>query len=91
MRVDLRIPYDNGALERTQASKPGVAGSTKQPAGADEPSSDLCLSRLEASAASAPEIRQERIQQLRDAITAGTYSVSDEQLAHAMLKDLLKG
>lgn len=89
MRIDLRLPLEPGEIDRTQKPLAQALQRSSKPAVPDASSHDLQSSRLEATANSAPEIRQDRVQQLQDTISAGTYSVSDEQLANAMLKDLL--
>ncbi len=40
--------------------------------------------------AKAPEIRQERVDAIKQARAAGTHNVSDSQLADAMFKELFK-
>ncbi len=47
-------------------------------------------SRLESVVAGLPEVRQDRVEQLRGAMQEGRYQISDEQLADAMISDLLK-
>ena len=90
MRIDLRTAYDTGADDQTQKT-PAKSGAQKpQAPDATELSSDIRLSGLLAKAAAAPDVRQERVDQLRQAIASGTYSVSDEQLADAMLRDLMQ-
>ena len=90
MRIDLRTAYDMSAIDKTQKAS-GTSGSPKaEAAGTADLSSDVRLSGLEAKVASAPDIRQDRVDQLRQAVTSGTYSVSDEQLADAMLRDALQ-
>jgi flagellar biosynthesis anti-sigma factor FlgM len=36
-----------------------------------------------------PEVRQERVQSLRDSIQDGRYQINDQQLADAILSDSL--
>lgn len=38
-----------------------------------------------------PDVRQERVEALRQAIMAGTYNITDDQLADAMFSELLGG
>ena len=91
MRIDLRTAYDANAIDQAQrtSAKPS-AQKQAEAAGTADVSSDVRLSGLEAKVASAPDIRQDRVEQLRQAIASGTYSVSDEQLADAMLRDTLQ-
>lgn len=51
-------------------------------------SSELSLSHLADTAMSAPEIRSERVAQLRTSILDGTYHVEPAKLADAMLNEL---
>ncbi len=45
---------------------------------------------LQEKLAKAPEVRQERVAAVKQAMAAGTYNVSDSQLADAMFKDFFK-
>lgn len=49
------------------------------------------LNRLQDKIASAPEINSERVEEIKQAITEGRFSINPERLAEAMLKyeDLL--
>ena len=47
------------------------------------------VQQLEAELAGLPEVRQEKIQPLQQAVQEGRYQVSDEQLAQAIFADLL--
>lgn len=51
-------------------------------------SSELSLSRLADTAMAAPEIRTERVAELRASILDGTYQVEPGKLADAMIRDL---
>jgi negative regulator of flagellin synthesis FlgM len=43
--------------------------------------------RLQQRAAQAPDVRQERVSAIKAQMQAGTYKVSDSQLADAMMKE----
>jgi len=90
MRIDLQTAYDTAAID--QAQKPSAKAGGQKVRGGDSAdlSSDVQLSGLEAKVASSPDIRQDRVDQVRQAIASGTYSVSDEQLADAILRDILQ-
>jgi flagellar biosynthesis anti-sigma factor FlgM len=45
---------------------------------------------LQEKLAKAPEVRQERVAAIKQAMDAGTYNVSDSQLADAMFKEFFK-
>ncbi len=47
------------------------------------------VQQLKADLAGLPDLRQQRIVALRQAITDGSYKVSDQQIAQAMSSDLL--
>jgi len=49
---------------------------------------DSGIARLSASAIAAPEIRMERVTELRNSIQNGTYTVEPGAIADAILKDL---
>jgi negative regulator of flagellin synthesis FlgM len=46
------------------------------------------VSDLKAQLANLPDIRQEKVKQLRNAVQTGTYEVSAGKIAEAMLTDL---
>jgi len=89
MRIDLRTIYDPAAVDQTQKATKANPQEA-QPSDSADVTADVRLSGLEAKVVSAPDIRQERVDQIRQQIASGTYSVSDEQLANAMLQDVLK-
>jgi flagellar biosynthesis anti-sigma factor FlgM len=47
------------------------------------------VSALKSRLASMPEVRQERVQALRQALASGAYRVNSQQLADAVFNDLL--
>jgi flagellar biosynthesis anti-sigma factor FlgM len=52
-------------------------------------SSDLNVSRLTATALALPDIRSERVAELRSSVLDGSYSIYPDAIANALLKDLL--
>ena len=68
----------------TQTSHSGGSDKTEFSSQAQE------FAKLSAQIASIPEVRQERVASLRQAIQGGTYKVSDQQIAQSMLRDLGK-
>ncbi len=90
MRIDLRIASDPATLDRAQKANAKAAESNQTSSVSADLSSAVHLQNFETVVAQAPEIRQERVDQLRQAISSGTYSVSDEQLADAMLRNILQ-
>jgi flagellar biosynthesis anti-sigma factor FlgM len=47
------------------------------------------VNQLKADLASVPDVRQDRVAALQQAIAAGNYNVSSQQIAQAMSSDLL--
>jgi negative regulator of flagellin synthesis FlgM len=47
------------------------------------------LQQLKAALSQVPEVRQERVDALRQAVSSGNYQVSDQQLSDAIGTDLL--
>jgi len=89
MRIDLRTAYEAATVDQTSKTSARTADQSRQAAKSADVSSDVQLSGLEAKAVSVPDIRQDRVNQLRRAISSGTYSVSNRQLAQAMMSDVL--
>ena len=89
MRIDLNISAARGANEASGAkSGQGSAGSV---AGATTDAVRFSLGRASVQALSAavgqmPEIRQERVAALSQMISQGSYQVSAEQLAEALIR-----
>ena len=48
------------------------------------------VERLKAELNQLPEVRQDRVVQLRQALQSGSYKVTDEQIADAILSDTLR-
>jgi flagellar biosynthesis anti-sigma factor FlgM len=92
MRIDSGIPLQSKLeIERTQKKPAGGSQSGQASGVTSELSPDVVrLSSLEVQAESAPDVRQEKVNALRDAISSGTYQVSNESLADAILRDVLK-
>jgi len=91
MRIDLRTVYDPATVDRTQtsAAKKGDRSNQTSP-DADFANAQFQVSGLEAKVANVPDIRQSRVDQLRQAIQAGTYTVANDQLAQAIMNNVLK-
>jgi flagellar biosynthesis anti-sigma factor FlgM len=99
--ITMRINLNPGSPEVSDAAKPtstpdsrgGVsAASGKTSSGVDR--AELSLDQVRVSALAAkindlPEVRQEKVAALADAIHSGNYNVSPEQTAEAMLSEML--
>ena len=97
MRVDAPISFP----ENTQSGKVARSGSaTRQsrpaPIGSDQDQAQLSadnqtIQGLQAKLSQVPEVRQERVEALRQAVSTGRYQISDQQLSDAISSDLLPG
>ena len=47
------------------------------------------IQQLQAYLSQVPEVRQDRVEALRQAVSSGTYQVSDQQLSDAIASDVL--
>jgi negative regulator of flagellin synthesis FlgM len=73
--------------ERSRAESPSTAISSTADDAQLSPAATLASSLLQ-RLGDVPEIRQDKVDQLRNSISAGTYKVSSDQIAGAMLNDL---
>ena len=95
MKIDLNsLNLDSSHIDRTtlrQTQQPATSEISSD-ATQNEDAASLSLNHtstqsLEAQALSAPAIRQDKVDALRQAIANGTYSVAPEQIADAMIQD----
>jgi flagellar biosynthesis anti-sigma factor FlgM len=95
MRIDLNaslLGAPDAARPNKSSSRNGAASSSRETADGDvtQLSPDqIRLRSLESRVNSMPEIRQERVEALGKAIRNGTYDVTPEQTAEAMLSDVM--
>jgi negative regulator of flagellin synthesis FlgM len=95
MRIDAAFPLP----ENQQTSKMANSGSSVQqnrsvPAGSTQDQAQLSapgttVQQLKANLSQVPEVRQDRVDAVRQSLASGTYQVSDQQLSDAMGSDLL--
>jgi len=96
MRIDLNLT-NTSSIESSRSAKNGggkpneVAGSATAQDATQLSAGVQRVSALESQLAHVPEVRSERVAQLQQAIRAGNYSVSSNQIATAMLSDRLSG
>lgn len=89
MRIDSNRPV---ATDLT-AEKAKNNGKGDSAAAASGPAQDVfsvdtvSIGALQSKALSAPEVRQEKVQALRDAIRNGSYELDPKKIADAMLRD----
>jgi negative regulator of flagellin synthesis FlgM len=86
MRIDSFQPSNSIA-----DSNPVARQEQKKAQQAQQPAQDSASiserARLQQRAAQAPDVRQERVAAIKAQMQAGTYNVSDSQLADAMMKE----
>jgi flagellar biosynthesis anti-sigma factor FlgM len=97
MRVDGPISVP----ENLQPDKVGRSGSTTQQSrvssadtGQDQAqlsADSQTIQQLKTTLSQVSEIRQGRVQALRQAMSSGSYQVSDQQLSDAMASDMITG
>ncbi|HMD83916.1 MAG TPA: flagellar biosynthesis anti-sigma factor FlgM [Terriglobia bacterium] len=95
MRVNGPLPFS----ENMQPDKVGRSGSSTQQSHPSRVNSDQdqaqlsvdngTIQQLKSSLSQVPEIRQDRVDALRQAVSNGSYQVSDQQLSDAIGSDLL--
>jgi negative regulator of flagellin synthesis FlgM len=97
MRVDGPIPLpENVQPQKVERARAGSNQNSTAAVPSSQDQAQLSVSsekigQLKATLASVPEIRQERVAPLRQAINDGSYQVSDQQLADAIHSDLVTG
>ena len=92
MKIDSGLPLQN-TLEIGRAQKksaPRGEASTSDGVTSQLSSDAVLLSSLESQANSVPDVRQAKVADLQSQIKAGTYEVSDQALASAILRDVLR-
>lgn len=100
MRIDLN--HESQPLpESNRSSTPGTAvpvstSASSGLAGSGEDQAELSgalvqVQALVAQASQLPEVRQERVQALRQAVESGTYQASPEQVAGAVFAHMIAG
>ena len=89
MRIDLQSAYVANLNDSQKTSAKTTQPQEPELIGADA-SSNVQLSKVGTQATEPPDIRQDRVAQLRQAIESGTYSVSNEALAGAIMRNLLQ-
>lgn len=98
----MRIDFNQGAQpaeQLNQTNTPQAAPSTAQATHSQVLGEDQAqlsgahaqVQALAAQAAQLPEVRQEKVQALRHAVAAGRYETSPEQVAGAMVAEMIAG
>ncbi len=95
MRVDgpLPLPESTQTTGVTRSGSTGQSSSTVSVnSGPDQAQLSVdgqTIQALQASLGQLPEVRQEQVESLRQAVGSGKYQVSDQQLGDAMGSELL--
>jgi flagellar biosynthesis anti-sigma factor FlgM len=100
MRIDLNhepqpLPESNRS-STPGAQAPVSSAASNRPGGSGEDQAELSgalvqVQALVAQASQLPEVRQERVSALRQAVESGTYQSSPEQVAGAVLAHMIAG
>jgi flagellar biosynthesis anti-sigma factor FlgM len=97
MRIDAALPLpENQQTPKVASSGSSVQQSRSTPANSSQDQTQLSVNndtiqQLKANLSQVPEVRQERVDALRQAVSNGSYQVSDQQLSDAIGSDLLAG
>ena|SRR5205085_11674968 len=98
MRVDLRIHGTDAAEQSTTERARGKSGSSDSGSASASSLDEARFSfdptrirNLENHVIAQPEVRQEKVDSLRQTLGKGEYSVSDGQIADAIFADLANG
>ena len=97
MKIDAPLNFP----QQIEPQRVGTSGSApaQNQAGTAALNSDLAqfsvdgekVQQLKADVGSVPDVRQDRVAALQQAIASGSYNVSGQQIAKAMSSDLLGG
>ncbi len=97
--IGMRIDATNTLPGSQQPDRPGSSTSTSKPGQASQTvlGSDTAslssagekVASLKAELQNTPEVRRDRVQALQKAVQQGSYQVTDQQIARAILSDPL--
>jgi len=97
MKIDMPLTFP----QQVEPQRVGTAGasSSQNQEGASALSPDVAqfsvdsekVEQLKGNLAAVPDLRQDRVAALQQAIASGSYNVSGKQIAQAMSADLLGG
>ena len=95
MRIDAALPVpENQPTQKVANSGASVQQSASAPTASTQDQAQLSVDsgtvqQLKASLSQLPEVRQERVNALRQAVSKGSYQISNQQLGDAIGSDLL--
>jgi flagellar biosynthesis anti-sigma factor FlgM len=92
MKINGHLPLSEsqGTSRPEHTRNHGTARRAPVPGAGESSAQDAAiahLSALTAQLAALPEVRQERVQQLQQALASGQYRIDTHQVARAMLQD----
>jgi len=88
MRIDSNRPAATDlTTDKAQGSPKGGASATTGQKRDAFSADTVSLGALQAQALATPEVRQDKVQALRDAIRNGSYEIDPAKIADAMLRD----
>ena len=97
MRVDAPLSFPEN-LQPDKVARSGSPTQQSRPTPVDSGQDQAQLSvdnqtiqQLQSTLSQVPEVRQDRVDALRQAVSSGSYQVSDQQLGDAIGSDLLAG
>jgi flagellar biosynthesis anti-sigma factor FlgM len=95
MRIDGALPFpENVQTQGVTRSGPSAQQNPPAMVNSDQDQAQLSVDsgtvqQLKTTLSQLPEIRQDRVDALRQAVSSGSYHISDQQLGDAMGSDLL--
>ena len=96
MRVDAPLSFPEDLQPQQKVARTGSSSQPNRSAPADSGQDQAQLSadsvtiqQLKSQLARVPEVRPERVEALRQAVSSGSYQVSDQQLGNAIASDML--
>jgi len=97
MRIDAPLSFPEN-VQSTKTARTGTSAPQKNSvpveSGRDEAQlsvANATVQQLKANLSQVPEVRQDRVDALRQAVNSGSYQVSDQQLSDAIGSDLTAG
>jgi len=95
MRIDAPLPLpENIPTQKVTRSGSSAPQSSAAPAASTQDQAQLSVDsgtvqQLKSALSQLPEVREDRVNALRQAVSSGSYQVSNQQLADAIGSDLL--
>jgi negative regulator of flagellin synthesis FlgM len=97
MRIDSALPPSENVQSQNVTSRgPSTHQTPSLSAGSTQDQAQLSIDsntiqQLQARLSQVPDVRQDRVNALRQAVNNGSYQVSDQQLSDAIASDMFAG